>query len=267
MKHNRIKSCLATAILLGCTSCSVKEDRSVCPCFLTVDLSTVLDAESTSPSLWNKGLDLLLISGGNPFVHDRISYEEALYKYEYLVPRTDNGVIGILGADNGVIDGDRMLLPEGSQSDALYVSSEMVPCQGETAFSSLKMFKQFSKVEITGLQSFDFVKEVSAGSSGLDLMTRSALPGRFRYILECDEDGVCTFLLPRQADDRVIILLYGKDGKLDNSIPLGQYLSASGFDWNAENLADVSVNVDRTMAFINITIGGWTHTVDFTYTL
>lgn len=199
--------------------------------------------------------------------HDCITYEEALYKYEYLVPRGDVGVVGVLGVDAGVLDGELIQYPEGAQSDALYVSSELVSCREETAFSSIKMYKQYSRVEIYGLESFDYVKEVTAGYSGIDLMTRSAVPGRFRFVLECDDEGVCTFRLPRQADDGVIILLYGKDGRLENTIPLGQYLTASGFDWDAENLADVSVNVDKTMAFISITIGGWTHTVEFTYTL
>ena len=60
MDRIRIKSCLLAALLALPLSCSIKEDRSGCPCLLTVDLSRTLDAGITPPSWWDKGLCIVL---------------------------------------------------------------------------------------------------------------------------------------------------------------------------------------------------------------
>ena len=60
MSSIRIKPSLLTLLLSLLFSCTVKEDRSACPCLLTVDLSKSLDAGITPPSLWDRDLQLFL---------------------------------------------------------------------------------------------------------------------------------------------------------------------------------------------------------------
>ena len=59
MRGIRIGLLLLLATLLS--SCSIKEDRSVCPCQLTVDASRLLDGTLTPPSWWDKGLRILVM--------------------------------------------------------------------------------------------------------------------------------------------------------------------------------------------------------------
>ena len=72
--------------------------------------------------------------------------------------------------------------------------------------------------------------------------------------------------MPRQEGDDLKILLWGADGHLDNSIPLGAYMTDIGYDWHAPSLSDVSIRVDFVTASISITVGDWTQAIEFPYT-
>ena len=262
----RIRSFLLPALLV-LSSCSIKEDRSGCPCLLTVDLTKVLDTGITPPSWWDRGLTLVLYSGDREFDRMDCRYEEARPEYEFKVPKGDVGVSGILGLSAGTLSGRAVRYPEGVESDRLFVSGQTVACYGETARAVLEMNKQFSQVEIAGLETFDERMEVTAGSSGLDVLTCEALEGRFRFPLACGDDGLCRFRMPRQQTDDLMILMYDGSGRLDNSIPLGKYLTAIGYDWTAPSLADVSIRIDYVAASIQIVVGDWTEVFEFPYVL
>lgn len=266
MDRIRIKSCLLAALLVLPVSCSIKEDRTGCPCLLTVDLSRTLDAGITPPSWWDKGLYISLFKDHHSFASSQFKLSDVKPEQDYRVEKGDVGVAGILGLDAGVLSGSEIRYREGCQSDRLYVSSRVVPCYGETARTTLEMYKQFSNIEIEGLDSFDYRMEVTAGCDGLDVLSRQALPGPFRFILRCDPDGICRFRMPRQEGDDLRILLWGADGHLDNFIPLGAYMTDIGYDWHAPSLSDVSIRVDFVTASISITVGDWTQAIEFPYT-
>lgn len=267
MGRIRIESLLFAALLALPVSCTIKEDRTDCPCLLTVDLSRTLDAGITPPSWWDKGLQIVLFKDHNPVLKSSLSLSQAQPECDFRVEKGDVGVAGILGLDAGVLSGSEIRYREGCQSDRLYVSSRVVPCYGETARTLLEMYKQFSNIEILGLDSFGLRMEVTAGCDGLDVLARKALEGPFRFALTLDPDGACRFRMPRQEKDDLKILLWGADGHLENAIPLGAYLTAIGYDWHAPSLSDVSVSVDFVTASISITVGDWSQTIEFPYTL
>lgn len=265
MRSFRIESCWFAALLATVLSCSIKEDRTGCPCLLTVDLSETLDVSQTPPSRWDHDLVVAVFPEGGDALQKRIPYQGALPEHEFKVPKGEVDVTGMLGLDNGILTGNTVRYPEGSQSDPLFLSFRRVPCYGEEARTELHMFKQYANVEIFGLDTFDYRMVASAGSSGLDLLSGKALEGGFRYGIACDEEGVCHFRLPRQGSDDLKILMFDTDGHLDNSIPLGKYLTGIGYDWDAPSLSDVSIHIDFVTASIGITVGDWTQTVEFTY--
>ena len=65
----------------------------------------------------------------------------------------------------------------------------------------------------------------------------------------------------------MILLLDKQDGHLDNSIPLGRFLTDIGYDWNAASLSDVTVRVDFVTLSVSITISDWDRTVEFPFTV
>ena len=269
MERAWIKSLmLEGALILLFSSCSVKEDRSPCPCLLTVDLSRTLNESITPPALWDRGMSLVLYdSGGSEILKSGYEFESARQTYEYAVPRGDVSISGVMGLKDGFIAGGNYLLPVGKESDRLYVSSGLADCCGEEALFMLEMYKQFSEITVTGLDSFEMRLEATAGSNVLDLKSRKAVPGRFRFDLLADDEGVCRFRLPRQVEDDLQIIMYDADGRLNNSIPLGKYLTDTGFDWDALSLDDVTVNVDRVTVSVSIAISGWSNIYEFPYTI
>ena len=267
MDRIRIRSCLLAALLTLPLSCSIKEDRTACPCLLTVDLSRTLDAGITPPAWWDKGLQISLFRNQECFLSENHRLGQVQPAYDYPVEKGDVGVTGILGLEAGILSAREIRYREGCQADRLYVSSRVVPCYGETARTVLEMYKQFSNIEIRGLDSFDYRMEVTAGCDGLDVLERKALEGPFRFVLHCDEDGVCRFRMPRQEHDDLRILLWDASGHLDNAIPLGAYMTGIGYDWHAPSLSDVSIHVDFVTASISITVDDWTQVVEFPYTI
>lgn len=267
MKGFRLISCLFAALLCTAVSCSVREDRSACPCVLVVDLSGTLDLARTPASWWDKGLSIALFRENRCFRQAALRYEEAEPEWECRVEQGEVGVVGVLGQDAGLLSGSELRYPEGCEADALYVSSRVVPCYGEEVRTSLELSKQFSRVTIEGLDVFSASLQVTAVCNGLDLLTRQALEGPFRFPLRCDADGCCRFRLPRQASDEVRILLLDADGHLDNAIPLGAYMTEVGYDWNAPSLSDVFVRIDYITEAITVTVDDWTQVIAFPYTL
>lgn len=263
----RIRSCLFAALLAVLASCSIKEDRSGCPCLLTVDLSLALNVELTPPSWWERGLTIALFREDRCFRQASLWYEEAGPEWETQVEKAEIGVVGMLGWNAGAVSGLEIRYPEGCQSDALYVSSRTVPCYGETARTRLEMEKQFSNVTIEGLDTFSAQMQVTATCNGLNLMTRQALEGVFRFPLSCDSEGICRFRMPRQSSDDVRILLLDSEGHLDNAIPLGAYMTEIGYVWDAPSLSDVFIRIDFVTASISVTVDDWTQVIAFPYTL
>ena len=79
---------LCVAILLSCT---VKEDRTECPCFLTVDLGGV-----ESAALMGAGADSLIVqvqAEGDFYVREAFHLRDNVQEYTVAVPKTRTDVL------------------------------------------------------------------------------------------------------------------------------------------------------------------------------
>jgi len=248
-------------------SCSVKEERGECPCYLEVDISKTLDAGYIPFISWNTGMKIKVYSDSTCLNGIDVHYQDA--EEEQLIPvkKSEVSVACILGAEKSILKGHRLILPEGNQADPLYISSDFSDCTGESSTVQAHFFKQYSNVYVTGLKDVELSMTVTGNSSGIDLLTRQATEGSFSYRLEKEESGDCSFRLPRMADDKVMIMLYDSENVLKNVIPLGKVMTSCGYDWNADWLADISVNIDSVTALITVTISGWTQVIEYPYIL
>ena len=68
--------------------------------------------------------------------------------------------------------------------------------------------------------------------------------------------AVPVFLLDQGGQGRVSLLDDGERVVVDR-LPLGEYIARSGYDWTAEDLADVNVALDLEMQQVMITVSGW----------
>ena len=91
-----------------------------------------------------------------------------------------------------------------------------------------------------------------AGVSAWDLMP---LDGDFRFAPSL-ENGVYQVRVPRQVDNSLELVML-EDSEIVDRLPLGEYIVRSGYDWTAEDLADVNVALDLEMQQVMITVSGW----------
>ena len=290
---NRLFFVMWMAGMLFLSSCSIKEDRNGCPCWMTVDLSDVAESRWKSPEM-QSGVDyqsvtkslksrqyvtesvVLRLRGNSD--EDAINYEYQVTEevkasvgaLEYEVPR---GAVGV-SAVNPV----RLVIPVGEQMDSLYGFFKMYHTRCESILCDVELHKGFCTVSFTlGDEGYSSPYDIEvwgnvAGVSPWDLMP---VKGDFRYT-PVQKNGVYQVRVPRQEDNslELVMLEISRQARNDNGempdqvgydgeravvdrLPLGEYIARSGYDWTAEDLADVNVALDLEMQQVMITVSGW----------
>ena len=287
MGMNRILFVMWMAGMLFLSSCSIKEDRDGCPCWMTVDLSDVAESRWKSPERQSnteyqgvtKSLEsrqhiaesvVLRLRGNSD--EDEVDYAFKMTEtvntevgaLEYEVPRGSVGV-SVIGMPDRVghdgiagYDGDEIRIPVGEQMDSLYGFFRMFYTRCESVLCDVELHKEFCTVSFTlrdkGYESpYDLeVWGNVAGVSALDLMP---LEGDFRFA-PSPEDGVYRVRVPRQVDNSLELVML-EDSEIVDRLPLGEYIAMSGYDWTAENLEDVHIALDLENQQVMITVSGW----------
>ena len=246
---NRILFVMWMAGMLLLSSCSVKEDRSGCPCWMTVDLSDVAESRWKSPEMQsniehqdvtkspesrpNVAANVLLRLRGNSD-EDEVDYAFKMTEtvntevgaLEYEVPRGSIGVSVIEMPDrvgHDVIagyDGDEIRIHVGEQMDSLYGFFKMYHTRCESVLCDVELHKEFCTVSSTlGEDGYTSPYDIEvwgnvAGVSAWDLMP---LEGDFRFA-PSPEDGVYRVRVPRQVDNslELVMLEIPRQARNDN---------------------------------------------------
>ena len=285
--------------MLFLSSCSIKEDRDGCPCWMTVEMpgqaghdGEKVGQDGRSPvGAGDDGCVVLRLRGNSD--EDAVDYEYQVTEavrvdvgaLEYEVPRGSIGVSAVAfgneipgraGYDGlkAGYDGDEIRIPVGEQMDSLYGFFKMYHTRCESVLCDVELHKEFCTVSFTlGEDGYTSPYDIEvwgnvAGVSAWDLMP---VQGEFRYapILK---NGVYQVRVPRQVDNSLELMmleipdLVGYDGEragddgervVVDRLPLGEYIARSGYDWTAEDLADVNVALDLEMQQVMITVSGW----------
>ena len=284
---NRLLFVMWMSGMLFLSSCSIKEDRDRCPCWMTVDLSDVAESRWKSPErqssteyqMVTKSLEsrqhiaesvVLRLRGNSD--EDEVDYAFKMTEtvntevgaLEYEVPRGSVGV-SVIGMPDRVghdgiagYDGDEIRIPVGEQMDSLYGFFRMFYTRCESVLCDVELHKEFCTVSFTlgddgYISPYDLeVWGNVAGVSPWDLMP---LEGDFRFA-PSQEDGVYRVRVPRQVDNSLELVML-EDSEIVDRLPLGEYITRSGYDWAAEDLADVHIALDMEKQQVMITVSGW----------
>lgn len=264
MKHNRrhhhLFAVLPALLLIGlAASCSVKEDRTPCPCYLNVylDENQIVPEDATISILGWNGSEVFR---ANAYVPDFSPYwVRGIHKGRFHFS-------AFRGIDKAKEEGHCVIIPFGEQSDSLYASHTEVDATGEIAYAVISFRKQFCTVHLdiqhlaSEMPQFRFL--VEGNTCGFDLLDFMAIPGPFR----CEPvprggARVIDFRIPRQKDDSmtVSLLMASENGSLEKTgaFPLGKYIVKAGYDWNAEELQDIYISIDLVLGQILIQVEGW----------
>ena len=292
MAMNRFLFVMWMVGMLFLSSCSIKEDRDGCPCWMTVEMpgqagydGEKVGQDGRSPVGAGDDRCVVLRLRGNSD-EDAVDYEYQVTEavrvdvgaLEYEVPRGSVGVSAVAfgneipvraGYDEKAAgyDGDEIRVPVGEQMDSLYGFFKMYHTRCESVLCDVELHKEFCTVSFTlGEDGYTSPYRIEvwgnvAGVSAWDLMP---LDGDFRFAPSL-ENGVYQVRVPRQVDNSLELVMLeipgqvGYDGErvVVDRLPLGEYIARSGYDWTAEDLADVNVALDLEMQQVMITVSGW----------
>ena len=80
--------------------------------------------------------------------------------------------------------------------------------------------------------------------------------GNFMYAMYTDSAGACQLVLPRQTDSSLVLEVHDDTGIL-RSFALGEYVTASGYDWSEADLKDITVSLDYALTRVVIVVEAW----------
>ena len=127
-----------TAVAIA-ASCSMKEDRALCPCHLAVDLEEASD---------DAGVKLFLFAGTELISSAEVGPEDIRKPYEEDVPRQEICIAGLQGLASNVIEGRNVIIRTGSQADRIHLHSDYADCTGDRAFVRAGFHKNWASLEI-----------------------------------------------------------------------------------------------------------------------
>ena len=224
---------IGIAGLVALCSCSVKEDRSDCPCWITVTAK-----ETTSISAW--------------YGSQRILDNHLGGLVDHTVPR---GIVDIVASEGS------FTAPEGQQMGELFAQLQHLDSDGEFASTGIELKKQFATVSLDfkdgddGRTGYDL--RVVGNVSGADIHTLAPVEGVFRCVPEPVSNARgYVFRAPRQKDDSLTLLLMA-EGETVDTIPLGELIRKAGFEWTRESLGDVAILCDLPARTFTISVMEW----------
>ena len=246
-------SIILAAALVCAASCSIKEDRVPCPCWLSIDLGGC-SQKNVTVSAWSE----------SEIFTERVAVQD--YKddgiYEKTVPKGLVRTSVISGERDMRRSGATLTIPAGHDADSIWAHASLVECAGEFARDTAVLRKQFARVfmsvESPEGHSYPYRFIVRSNVSGMDMRDLSPVSGEFRKELKLDKDNICMFCLPRQEEDGGALRLLLLDGEeVVDELPLASWISQMGYSWLRKDLEDIYIGVDYAKAEVSISIQGW----------
>ena len=242
---------LCAAILLSCT---VKEDRTECPCFLTVDLGGV-----ESAALMGKGVDSLIVqvqAEGDFYVREAFHLRDNVQEYTVAVPKTRTDVLVACTSGRFVSDAGGLHIPEGSECPVLYLSADSFVADAGEMRRTASVHRNYCVLTVSMKASFNakprpYRITLEGNVSGY-LMDGSPEQGFFSYA-SSSSGGPCRLRIPDSGEVR--------------SFSVGEYILESGYDWNAPDLEDIDVEMDFSRSSLTVSISKWKKTLSFEITI
>ena len=222
---------LALAIL-AVLSCSIKEDRTGCPCRLTVVL-----VEAGGPD----GEDLVLGISGLP--DERLSGAVIPERVERTVEKGVHRVTAFSGDEGMTLQAGVLSVPYGSVCGPLMARAESIECLLEEAEDTVRLRKQYLALTFRADASCAGIT-VRSSWNGLSVHDLSPVPGAYRAKAAGTAPGEFKVLLPRQGDASMVADILGGDGAVIQTLPVGAMLEKAGYDFSAPNLDDAIICLD-----------------------
>lgn len=242
--------------LMLCLSCSVKENRDVCPCRLFLDFRGV-DTSSV------QSMHILATTPDGFIFNDVVVFNEDGQEVELGVPRNDLYLNLYHGVSDSYLNADGLLIPRGQQSPQVYMHSVLLDTRREWLREKVGIKKSHCVITIRIKNDSGFSCDVSLHGN-VNGMDRLGEPneGDFVFILPGSAEEGFKAVVPRQRDKSLRLCVSEPDG-LERYFALGEYLDLSGYDWTRDILDDVTVWLDYSRTDLEIKIEPWDGKYDY----
>lgn len=233
---------LTTLFLLSCTS--IFEERSDCPCYVTLDFS------KTDPSI--KRLELWFFgSGGELLVKDTL-YSEQYEKPYNIELKREMIECHIWGNFN---------------TDSLYYGAPSLDATGDNLHKEVEICREYANVTLilNGEEGDGFLSsQISCPSSGREI-DGGFIEKEIKVEGEksLDSKGNLNFryrIIRQKSMEKMKLLMsrYSPQGaEIVESLELGDLLSGIGYDMEAKNLKDIVISADMSFTSLKIVVESW----------
>ena len=251
---------LLTSLSLLFNTCSIKENRAACPCALTLELTGL----PVSPVV-------LGVTGGE------YSFTGVVHTDTVIVLPVPKGELTVTAEGGALSEGDGSVrIPEGEEAPPLYLFHADVSTVADQVILPVLLHKQYCSLELvfSGPPGYGPPFEVSVEGffAGWSADGRP-LPGPFSRRLLVGSasshsmglsgsdgaEGRSVLRLPRQGDDSLLMHIVFSD-RIVRTFALGSYIAASGYDWAALDLEDLTLNVDISLTSVTVSTDLWSKT-------
>ena len=239
------------ALLLPC-ACTVKENRSGCPCDLLIRPTEKLKTEGS--------VVVSLVQDGTVVKQEMLSREDfESGNCMITVSRKPTMITVFTGITSmNLLKGRKLDIKTENQCDELFSSSTSTDLTGESMEYRVSLHKNFARLLLTVYN----LKEgmtlgISGKVSGYDLLDAAPYEGTFNCLPEGDKGSMDYCIrLPRQLDDDLSLNVVAGGEKV-RSIALGALIASSGYSFKDEDLKDISMTVDLEKSYASLIIEGW----------
>ena len=178
------------------------------------------------------------------------------------VPRTSVWLIAVSGMPDGSFVDGCLRIEEGKDCPPVYYYKTVLDTRCNSLRDTIQLHKNYCRINFGGDVSQSFTYVLAGSSCGFDL-EGNVLQGSFRSSVRQEGADFCC-RVPRQGDPSLCLELY-RGGELARRFPIGEIIAESGYDWTAEDLEDIDIQLDYRDTGVNFTVDGWTHTITFYY--
>ncbi len=241
------------AFLLLC-SCTVKENRSVCPCDLLVRPAKALLSDGS--------VVVSVVQDGAVVKQEMLSREEfEAGECKITVSRKPAVVTVFSGITSmNLLRGRTLDIGYEQECDELFSSSSNAELSGDSFEYPVSLHKNFARLYLTVLNPVPGSQmSVSGTVAGYDLLDAAPREGDFiRAAGEPEVAQGCCIRLPRQLDNSLSLNVVF-EGETIRRVPLGSLIAASGYSFADEDLKDITMTVDIEKSYAKVSVADWSN--------
>lgn len=248
MKFVRFCMMMCAGAALVC--CSVKEDRTACPCRVFLDMDGIDKDKVEYASVF--------LAGSADFIfRDSVDSQDFSADYHVDVPRGEITLWVSYGVGKEGVGPDGIIVTAGTEFPEIYMHHSQLDASGESVREKIDLNKSYCKITLclNTDGGIPYQLELNGNVNGY-CADGTLSRGDFRYLMEVGEDGTCEVSVPRQSDNSLRLEVSDDTGNV-RVFALGEYISASGYDWNEPDLRDLTVGLDYALTNVTVIMEGW----------